>query len=137
MTSIEKVMMHGLARGSQDCWKALFPSWASSGELPRHANGPCQARCLLVWTEMQSHIKGSIEALHSSGQLEASAYFQLSQKRASVFSTEDDRRRVYSLFTHYEKVKRQVRSIQQALPWFLCPPAPPHITLCEAAAARL
>ncbi|CAH1801861.1 unnamed protein product [Owenia fusiformis] len=60
----------------------------------------------LVWTEIKSFIKGSIEALHShSGVLSQGDYLDLGKKRAPNFTA--DRRVVYQMFERYQHLKHQ------------------------------
>ncbi|XP_022098419.1 TPR and ankyrin repeat-containing protein 1-like [Acanthaster planci] len=67
-------------------------------KLPYHST--------LVWMEITSFIKGSVEALHTdSGYLSLDSYLALGQKRASNFTA--DREEIYSLFKTYEHVKSQ------------------------------
>ena len=60
----------------------------------------------LVWTEIRSFIKGSVETLLTpSGYLSFEDYNELGRKRAPNFS--GDRRTVYEMFQIYEKIKTQ------------------------------
>ncbi|XP_033107815.1 TPR and ankyrin repeat-containing protein 1-like [Anneissia japonica] len=60
----------------------------------------------LVWMEIRSFIKGSIEALHSeNGKLDLEDYQKLGKKRAPNFT--GDRKEVYDLYKKYEHMKRQ------------------------------
>ena len=59
----------------------------------------------LVWTEIRSFIKGSVEALHSvDGYITVEEYQALGRKRAPSFSA--DREIVYELFLAYQRIKR-------------------------------
>ncbi|XP_038048876.1 TPR and ankyrin repeat-containing protein 1-like [Patiria miniata] len=67
-------------------------------KLPYHST--------LVWMEIRSFIKGSVEALHTeSGYLSLESYLALGKKRASNFTA--DREEIYSLFKTYEHMKSQ------------------------------
>ena len=67
----------------------------------------------LVWTEIRSFIKGSIEALHTeNGFLSMEEYAELGRKRAPNFSA--DREIVYSLFAVYQQIKRSHRMFDEA-----------------------
>ena len=58
----------------------------------------------LVWTEIRSFIKGSVEALHTAkGFLSLEEYVDLGRKRAPNFSA--DRRQVYAMFQNYHHIK--------------------------------
>lgn len=67
----------------------------------------------LVWTEIRSFIKGSIEALHTErGFLSLEEYSDLGRKRAPNFSA--DREVVYSLFRVYQQLKCSLRMFDEA-----------------------
>ena len=67
----------------------------------------------LVWTEIRSFIKGSIEALHTEqGFLSLEEYSDLGRKRAPNFSA--DRKLVYSLFVVYQNIKCSLRMFDEA-----------------------
>lgn len=67
----------------------------------------------LVWTEIRSFIKGSIEALHTEqGYLSLKEYSDLGRKRAPNFSA--DREVVYSLFVVYQNTKSSLRMFDEA-----------------------
>ena len=67
----------------------------------------------LVWTEIRSFIKGSIEALHTEqGCLSLEEYSDLGRKRAPNFSA--DRELVYSLFVVYQNTKCSLRMFDEA-----------------------
>lgn len=67
----------------------------------------------LVWTEIRSFIKGSIEALHTEqGFLSLEEYSDLGRKRAPNFSA--DRALVYSLFVVYQNTKCSLRMFDEA-----------------------
>lgn len=67
----------------------------------------------LVWTEIRSFIKGSIEALHTErGYLSLEEYSDLGRKRAPNFSA--DRELVYSLFVVYQNTKCSLRMFDEA-----------------------
>lgn len=67
----------------------------------------------LVWTEIRSFIKGSVEALHAEhGFLTLEEYSDLGRKRAPNFSA--DREVVYSLFVMYQNTKRSLRMFDEA-----------------------
>ena len=67
----------------------------------------------LVWTEIRSFIKGSIEALHTEqGYLSLEEYSDLGRKRAPNFSA--DRELVYSLFVVYQNTKSSLRMFDEA-----------------------
>ncbi|XP_064596809.1 TPR and ankyrin repeat-containing protein 1-like [Liolophura sinensis] len=60
----------------------------------------------LIWTEINSFLKGSFEALRSSsGKLTLEEYQELGRKRATNFTGE--RAKVYTVFKRYEVLKRQ------------------------------
>ena len=67
----------------------------------------------LVWTEIRSFIKGSIEALHTErGFLSLEEYSDIGRKRAPNFSA--DREVVYSLFHVYQQTKCSLRMFDEA-----------------------
>lgn len=67
----------------------------------------------LVWTEIRSFIKGSIEALHTEqGYLSLEEYSDLGRKRAPNFSA--DREVVYSLFVVYQNTKCSMGMFDEA-----------------------
>lgn len=67
----------------------------------------------LVWTEIRSFIKGSIEALHTEqGFLSLEEYSDLGRKRAPNFSA--DRELVYALFVVYQNTKCSLRMFDEA-----------------------
>ena len=67
----------------------------------------------LVWTEIRSFIKGSIEALHTErGFLSLEDYSDLGRKRAPNFSA--DREVVYTLFRVYQQTKCSLRMFDEA-----------------------
>ena len=67
----------------------------------------------LVWTEIRSFIKGSVEALHSrDGYITLEEYQFLGRKRAPTFSA--DRETIYNLFLAYQRVKRNMRMFDEA-----------------------
>lgn len=60
----------------------------------------------LIWMEIMSFIKGSVEALSKpSGYLSKEEYLDLGRKRAPNFSC--DRKHVYDIFKKYDHYKRQ------------------------------
>lgn len=64
----------------------------------------------LVWTEINSFIKGSVGAIEKKeGFLSESEYFELGAKKAPMFSNSTDsrvsRKSIYELFKLYEKIK--------------------------------
>eukprot|EP00118_Oscarella_pearsei_P013063 m.100990 g.100990 ORF g.100990 m.100990 type:complete len:2741 (+) comp37106_c0_seq1:120-8342(+) len=64
---------------------------------------------LLVWTEIKSFIKGSVEALRSKSQrgyLELKEYLAIGRKRAPNF--EGNRDEVYEMFVRYCRLKKQL-----------------------------
>ena len=68
----------------------------------------------LVWTEIKSFIKGSVEALNSSncrGYLEKEDYFRIGRKRAPTF--ESCREDVYEMFLRYQTLKKQRRAFDE------------------------
>lgn len=66
-----------------------------------------QADAALIFTEVMSHIKGSLAALHSEGGcLSREAYLELSKSRSSTLST-NQRTLLYEVFLKYEKLKTQ------------------------------
>ena len=61
----------------------------------------------MVYTEIMSHIKGSVEALRSPhGRLTRESYVAMAGRRSSLY-TEQQRDNIYSLFLKYEKQKRE------------------------------
>uniref|UniRef100_A0A1I8IKN9 UvrD-like helicase ATP-binding domain-containing protein n=1 Tax=Macrostomum lignano TaxID=282301 RepID=A0A1I8IKN9_9PLAT len=80
---------------STSLWEKL-PSKLRSGLQPS-----------LVWTELVSFIKGSVEALNSPGGfLSLAKYRELGKKRAPEFA--DSRERVYRLFEEYQRLLRDL-----------------------------
>ena len=64
---------------------------------------------LLVWTEIQSFIKGSFEALNSpNGYISESEYMEIGAKRAPFFA--GDRKHVYAVFKEYQSTKHKTVS---------------------------
>ncbi|CAB4029118.1 TPR and ankyrin repeat-containing 1-like [Paramuricea clavata] len=67
----------------------------------------------LVWTEIISFIKGSVEALHSdSGYITWEEYQTIGKKRASSFTA--DRETIYELFLAYKRIKRSEGMFDEA-----------------------
>ena len=67
----------------------------------------------LVWTEIRSFLKGSVEALHSrDGYITLEEYQILGRKRAPSFSA--DRETIYDLFLAYQRVKRSKGMFDEA-----------------------
>ena len=67
----------------------------------------------LVWTEIISFIKGSVEALHSdSGYITFEEYQTIGNKRASSFTA--DRETIYELFLAYHCIKHNERMFDEA-----------------------
>jgi hypothetical protein len=63
----------------------------------------------LVYTEIKSYIKGSVEALHSEGgKLSLEAYLALGRKRSDM--TPAQRERVFCMFQRYETLRKKRRS---------------------------
>lgn len=61
----------------------------------------------MVYTEIMSHIKGSVESLRSPhGRLTWEGYVAMAERRSSLY-TEQQRDKIYSLFLKYEKQKRE------------------------------
>ena len=61
----------------------------------------------MVYTEIMSYIKGSVEALRSPhGRLTREGYVAMAERRSSLY-TEQQRDNIYSLFLKYEKQKRE------------------------------
>jgi len=78
----------------------------SSHYFPRF-NETLTSEASVVYTEIMSHIKGSLQALHSEkGRLSREEYRQLSQQRQSSLS-EKQRDRIYDAFEKYERLKSQ------------------------------
>ena len=67
----------------------------------------------LVWTEIRSFIKGSLEALHSKdGYITLDQYQILGRKKAPSFSA--DRESVYELFLVYQRIKHKEQMFDEA-----------------------
>ncbi len=67
---------------------------------------------ILIWTEIQSFIEGSTQALESEGScLTEKDYLQLGKKQASNFPFQ--RTEVYKLFTQYKKEIKHKRNLHQ------------------------
>ena len=67
----------------------------------------------LVWTEIISFIKGSVEALHSEERfITLEEYQTIGSKRAPSFTA--DRETIYELFLAYERIKRSLGMFDEA-----------------------
>ena len=67
----------------------------------------------LVWTEIISFIKGSVEALHSkNGYITLEEYQTIGRKRAPSFTA--DRETVYELFLAYQRIKQSQGMFDEA-----------------------
>ena len=67
----------------------------------------------LVWTEIVSFIKGSVEALHNEdGYITLEEYQTIGNKRAPSFTA--DRETVYELFLAYQRIKRSLGMFDEA-----------------------
>jgi hypothetical protein len=67
----------------------------------------------LVWTEIISFIKGSVEALHSdTGYITLEEYQTIGNKRAPSFTA--DRETIYELFLAYQRIKRREDMFDEA-----------------------
>ncbi|XP_067837421.1 TPR and ankyrin repeat-containing protein 1-like [Heptranchias perlo] len=73
---------------------------------PKMVKGKPQYNPALVWKEIKSFLKGSIEALNSpQGCLTEEHYIKLGKKRAPNF--QEDRTEIYRFFCMYQQVKSQ------------------------------
>ncbi|XP_069776422.1 TPR and ankyrin repeat-containing protein 1-like [Narcine bancroftii] len=73
---------------------------------PKMVKGKPQFNRALVWKEIKSFLKGSIEALNSpQGCLTEEQYIKLGKKRAPNFR--EDRKEIYSFFHMYQQIKSQ------------------------------
>ncbi|XP_078254047.1 TPR and ankyrin repeat-containing protein 1-like isoform X2 [Rhinoraja longicauda] len=75
---------------------------------PKMVKGKPQFNPALVWKEIKSFLKGSVEALSSpQGCLTEELYIKLGKKRAPNFN--EDRTEIYSFFHMYQQIKSQWR----------------------------
>ncbi|XP_051878840.1 TPR and ankyrin repeat-containing protein 1-like isoform X2 [Pristis pectinata] len=75
---------------------------------PKMVKGKPQFNPALVWKEIKSFLKGSVEALNSpQGCLTEEQYIKLGKKRAPNFH--EDRTEIYSFFHMYQQIKLQWR----------------------------
>ncbi|XP_048451512.1 TPR and ankyrin repeat-containing protein 1 isoform X2 [Rhincodon typus] len=75
---------------------------------PKMVKGKSHFNPALVWKEIKSFLKGSIEALNSpQGYLTEEQYIKLGKKRAPNF--QEDRTEIYHLFCLYQQIKSQFR----------------------------
>lgn len=73
------------------------------------------ADAALIYSEIMTHIRGSLQALHSAeGYLSSEEYLQLGTLRHSTLG-ESQRVHIYDAFVKYEKMKAEV-GIQRKLP---------------------
>ncbi|XP_048367555.1 TPR and ankyrin repeat-containing protein 1 isoform X2 [Sphaerodactylus townsendi] len=73
---------------------------------PHMVKGKCPYNPALVWKEIKSFLKGSIEALSSpQGILTEEEYKKLGRKRSPNFK--EDRSEIYQLFSVYQQIKSQ------------------------------
>ncbi|XP_072908202.1 TPR and ankyrin repeat-containing protein 1-like isoform X2 [Hemitrygon akajei] len=73
---------------------------------PKMVKGKPQFNPALVWKEIKSFLKGSVEALNSpQGCLTEEQYINLGKKRAPNFR--EDRTEIYSFFQMYQQIKSQ------------------------------
>ena len=71
-----------------------------------HFNSKLGFEASVVYTEIFSHIKGSLQALHSaSGYLSAEEYLALSESRESSLD-EKQRQKIFDAYLKYEQLKR-------------------------------
>ncbi|XP_043544767.1 TPR and ankyrin repeat-containing protein 1-like [Chiloscyllium plagiosum] len=75
---------------------------------PKMVKGKSHFNPALVWKEIKSFLKGSIEALNSpQGCLTEEQYIKLGKKRAPNF--QEDRSEIYHFFCLYQQIKSQFR----------------------------
>ncbi|XP_078072737.1 TPR and ankyrin repeat-containing protein 1-like isoform X2 [Mustelus asterias] len=75
---------------------------------PKMVKGKSHFNPALVWKEIKSFLKGSIEALNSpQGSLTEEQYIKLGKKRAPNF--QEDRSEIYRFFCLYQQIKSQYR----------------------------
>ncbi|XP_041045071.1 TPR and ankyrin repeat-containing protein 1-like isoform X2 [Carcharodon carcharias] len=75
---------------------------------PKMVKGKSAFNPALVWKEIKSFLKGSIEALNSpQGCLTEEQYIKLGKKRAPNF--QEDRTEIYRFFCLYQQIKSQFR----------------------------
>ncbi|XP_054847017.1 TPR and ankyrin repeat-containing protein 1 isoform X2 [Eublepharis macularius] len=73
---------------------------------PKMVKGKCPYNPALVWKEIKSFLKGSIEALSSpQGILTEEEYKKLGRKRSPNFK--EDRSEIYQLFSVYQQIRSQ------------------------------
>ncbi|XP_038665773.1 TPR and ankyrin repeat-containing protein 1-like isoform X2 [Scyliorhinus canicula] len=75
---------------------------------PKMVKGKSHFNPALVWKEIKSFLKGSIEALNSpQGYLTEEQYIKLGKKRAPNF--QEDRTEIYRFFCLYQQIRSQFR----------------------------
>ncbi|GAX84803.1 hypothetical protein CEUSTIGMA_g12224.t1 [Chlamydomonas eustigma] len=84
-----------------DRFEGLY--WSNLDADLRRGNDPS-----VVWTEIQSTIKGGLDALKTEGgKIGQQAYLEMSMTRAGAHLSESRREGIYSLFKQYETLKGQ------------------------------
>ncbi|GAX74080.1 hypothetical protein CEUSTIGMA_g1530.t1 [Chlamydomonas eustigma] len=84
-----------------DRFEGLY--WSNLDADLRRGNDPS-----VVWTEIQSTIKGGLDALKTEGgKIGQQAYLEMSMTRAGAHLSESRRVGIYSLFKQYETLKGQ------------------------------
>ena len=101
-----------------------YPKWIEvtadyfSKELWTHV-GDKKLDSFLAWIEIQSFIKGSLDALIEKRYLTCEEYLALGKKQAPMFYEEDDTKElIYKCFKAYEKHKMEQNSKQQNVHYF-------------------
>lgn len=73
---------------------------------PQMVKGKCPYNPVLVWKEIKSFLKGSVEALNShQGILTEQEYKKLGRKRSPNFK--EDRSEIFQLFLRYQQIRSQ------------------------------
>ncbi|GAX84802.1 hypothetical protein CEUSTIGMA_g12223.t1 [Chlamydomonas eustigma] len=84
-----------------DRFEGLY--WSNLDAAHRRGNDPS-----VVWTEIQSTIKGGLDALKTEGgKIGQQAYLEMSETRAGAHLSKSRRVGIYSLFKQYETLKGQ------------------------------
>ena len=63
--------------------------------------------CFLAFSEIMSVMKGSVMLGSPSQNLSEEEYLEVSEKRSHMFSSDEERKAIYSLFSAYQQMKKE------------------------------
>jgi hypothetical protein len=93
--------------GGEVTYNKFVEMWPKIVTADVEGHGREELHPSLVYTEIKSYIKGSVEALQSDGPLSLDAYQALGRKRSVMSSSQ--RERVFRMFKKYERERQRRR----------------------------